>query len=78
MDISNEMNNILLPTILILNFTFAAMYHNNILETIGNTPLVRLNKTVESLPCTVLAKIETTNPGNSGKRPDGAQDDRRC
>lgn len=43
------------------------MYHNNILETIGNTPLVRLNKTVESLPCTVLAKIETTNPGNSVK-----------
>lgn len=43
------------------------MYYNDILETIGNTPLVKLNKTVESLPCLVLAKIETTNPGNSVK-----------
>lgn len=43
------------------------MYYNDILETIGNTPLVKLNKTVEDLPCTVLAKIETTNPGNSVK-----------
>ena len=43
------------------------MYHKNILETIGNTPLVRLNKIVKELPCTVLAKIETTNPGNSVK-----------
>ncbi|MGY8847509.1 MAG: PLP-dependent cysteine synthase family protein, partial [Bacteroidia bacterium] len=43
------------------------MYYNDILETIGNTPLVKLNKTVESLPCLVLAKVETTNPGNSVK-----------
>ncbi len=43
------------------------MYYNNILETIGNTPLVKLNKIVEDLPCTVLAKVETTNPGNSVK-----------
>ena len=43
------------------------MYYNNILETIGNTPLVKLNKTVESVSATVLAKIETTNPGNSVK-----------
>lgn len=42
-------------------------YYNSILETIGNTPLVKLNKIVEDLPCTVLAKIETTNPGNSIK-----------
>lgn len=42
-------------------------YKNNILETIGNTPMVKLNKLVEALPCTVLAKIETTNPGNSIK-----------
>lgn len=47
---------------------FATMsYFNNILETIGNTPLVKLNKIVADLPCTVLAKIETTNPGNSIK-----------
>lgn len=43
------------------------MYYNNILETIGNTPLVKLNKTVEGISATVLAKIETTNPGNSVK-----------
>lgn len=42
-------------------------FYNNILETIGNTPLVRLNRITDSLPCTVLAKIETTNPGNSIK-----------
>jgi len=39
----------------------------NILETIGNTPLVRLNKITKDLPCDVYAKVETTNPGNSIK-----------
>ncbi len=43
------------------------MWYNNILETIGNTPLVKLNKITASIPATVLAKIETTNPGNSIK-----------
>jgi cystathionine beta-synthase len=43
------------------------MIYNNILETIGNTPLVRLNKVVRGLPGTVCVKIETTNPGNSIK-----------
>ena len=43
------------------------MQYNNILETIGNTPLVKLNKIVEELPCKVFAKIESTNPGNSVK-----------
>ncbi|MEO0527774.1 MAG: pyridoxal-phosphate dependent enzyme [Bacteroidota bacterium] len=42
-------------------------YAKNILETIGNTPLVRLNKLTEELPCLVLAKYETFNPGNSVK-----------
>lgn len=42
-------------------------YYNNILETIGNTPLVKINKITKDLPCTVLAKVETTNPGNSIK-----------
>lgn len=42
-------------------------YAKNILETIGNTPLVKLNKLVEGLPCLVLAKYETFNPGNSVK-----------
>ena len=43
------------------------MWYNNILETIGNTPLVKLNKITKEIPATVLAKIETTNPGNSIK-----------
>ncbi|VAW14826.1 Cystathionine beta-synthase [hydrothermal vent metagenome] len=42
-------------------------YANNILETIGNTPLVKLNKLTADLPCLVLAKYETFNPGNSVK-----------
>ncbi|MDG1572168.1 cysteine synthase family protein [Robiginitalea sp. M366] len=42
-------------------------YASNILETIGNTPLVRINRITESLPCLVLAKYETFNPGNSVK-----------
>lgn len=41
--------------------------YNNILETIGNTPIVRINKLAKDLPCQVFAKIETTNPGNSVK-----------
>ncbi|MDE3248503.1 MAG: pyridoxal-phosphate dependent enzyme [Bacteroidota bacterium] len=40
---------------------------NNILETIGHTPLIRLNKITKGLPCTVLAKVEYFNPGNSIK-----------
>jgi cystathionine beta-synthase len=40
---------------------------NNILETIGNTPLIRLNKIAEDIPCPVLAKVEYFNPGHSVK-----------
>lgn len=43
------------------------MWYNNILETIGNTPLVKLNTITKDIPGTILAKIETTNPGNSIK-----------
>ena len=39
----------------------------NILETIGNTPMVKINKITKDLPCDVYAKIETFNPGNSTK-----------
>jgi cystathionine beta-synthase len=46
---------------------FKFMWYNNVLETIGNTPLVRLNKVTKDIPGTFLAKIETTNPGNSIK-----------
>ena len=42
-------------------------YAKNILETIGNTPLIKINKITEELPCLVLAKYETFNPGNSVK-----------
>jgi len=41
--------------------------YNNILETIGNTPLVRLNGITEGLGATVLAKVESANPANSVK-----------
>ncbi len=43
------------------------MWLNNILETIGNTPLVKINKITRELLCTVLAKVEYFNPGNSIK-----------
>jgi len=42
-------------------------YAKNILETIGNTPLVKLNKITEDIEALVLAKVETFNPGNSIK-----------
>lgn len=39
----------------------------NILETIGNTPLIKLNKITKDLPALVLAKVDYFNPGNSIK-----------
>ena len=42
-------------------------YAENILGTIGNTPLVKLNKVVDGIDALVLAKVETFNPGNSVK-----------
>ncbi|MEM7382344.1 MAG: cysteine synthase family protein [Bacteroidota bacterium] len=42
-------------------------YAKNILETIGDTPLIQINKLTAELPCLVLAKYETFNPGNSVK-----------
>lgn len=42
-------------------------YCENILETIGHTPLVKLHRVTAELPCTVLAKVEFFNPGNSIK-----------
>lgn len=43
------------------------MYYNSILETIGNTPLVKLNKVHDGLPGTILVKVEYFNPGQSVK-----------
>lgn len=42
-------------------------FHKNILSTIGNTPMVQLNKVVAEIPATVLMKVETFNPGHSIK-----------
>ncbi len=42
-------------------------YAKNILETIGNTPLVKLNSVTKEVDSLVLAKVETFNPGNSVK-----------
>ena len=42
-------------------------YAKNVLETIGNTPLVKLNSVTSEVEALVLAKVETFNPGNSVK-----------
>lgn len=42
-------------------------FYNNIVDTIGHTPLVRLNSVVSDLPCLMLAKVEFFNPGGSIK-----------
>ncbi|VXB94069.1 putative Cystathionine beta-synthase [Flavobacterium sp. 9AF] len=42
-------------------------FAKNILETIGNTPLVKINKLTQEIEALVLAKVETFNPGNSVK-----------
>ncbi|MEM1587008.1 MAG: cysteine synthase A [Candidatus Bathyarchaeia archaeon] len=44
-----------------------AKVYNSVLEIIGNTPLIRLNKVTEGLKCTVLAKLEFLNPAGSVK-----------
>ncbi len=47
--------------------TGAATIHDNILTTIGQTPLVRLSRVTRGLQPTVLAKVEFFNPGGSVK-----------
>lgn len=42
-------------------------YYDNILEIIGNTPLIKLNKITKDIPALVLVKFETVNPGHSIK-----------
>ncbi len=41
--------------------------YGSVLETIGNTPLVRLNRITADLKCAVVAKLESRNPGGSVK-----------
>ncbi len=48
-------------------------FKNNILETIGNTPLIKLGDIAKDIPGTILAKVETFNPGNSIKDRMGLQ-----
>lgn len=43
------------------------MYYNSIIETIGNTPLVKLNSVNKGIKGTILVKVEYFNPGNSMK-----------
>ncbi|MFA5031531.1 MAG: cysteine synthase family protein [bacterium] len=43
------------------------MWNNNVLEIIGNTPLIKLNKVTKDIKATVLAKLECFNPGGSIK-----------
>ena len=48
--------------------TFGRMnVHDNILGTIGNTPMIRLNNVTADFPCPVWAKVEYFNPGHSVK-----------
>jgi len=43
------------------------MYYNSIIDTVGNTPLVKLNKLAKDIKGTILVKVEYLNPGNSVK-----------
>ncbi|MGW5579724.1 cystathionine beta-synthase, partial [Micromonospora chokoriensis] len=42
-------------------------YYDNVVDMIGNTPLVRLRNVTEGIQATVLAKVEYVNPGGSVK-----------
>ena len=42
-------------------------YFNTLIDSIGNTPMIAINKLAKDLPCKVYAKYETFNPGNSVK-----------
>jgi cystathionine beta-synthase len=42
-------------------------YAETVLDLVGNTPLVKLNKVTDGIAATVLAKIEYVNPGGSSK-----------
>jgi cystathionine beta-synthase len=50
-----------------LQLSNALNVHENILQAIGHTPLVRLNSVARELPCPLYAKVEYFNPGGSVK-----------
>ena len=64
---ANGANGTELPEETLLKRTEPMLLQNDIIETIGNTPLVRLNSVVEGLSCLLLAKVESFNPGGSVK-----------
>ena len=43
------------------------MYHDNVLATIGSTPLIKLSRICKDFPATIMGKVESFNPGNSAK-----------
>lgn len=49
------------------NYLCSMKIAKNVLETIGNTPMVKINRITKDLKATVVVKIETGNPGNSIK-----------
>lgn len=51
----------------VLDYPIEQTIYDNILDTIGNTPLVRLNNIGSDLPCDILVKVEFFNPGGSVK-----------
>lgn len=51
----------------ILTFSDTLRVYDDILQTIGKTPLVRLKRLGRGLPCPVYAKVEFFNPGGSVK-----------
>lgn len=50
-----------------MGYFCSIMWYQNILQAIGNTPMVQLNRVTKEVPATVLAKVETFNPGHSTK-----------
>ncbi|MFZ9214739.1 MAG: hypothetical protein ACO21S_06120 [Sediminibacterium sp.] len=54
------------------------MWLNNVLETIGNTPIIKLNKITKNWPGTILAKVDYFNPGNSIKDRMALKNGRSC
>ena len=46
---------------------YGMTYFEDIIQSVGNTPLVRLNRMARGLPALVLAKVESFNPGGSSK-----------
>ena len=49
------------------NDSHVVKFKKNILETIGNTPLIKLNRVTDDVDALVLAKVEYFNPGSSVK-----------